>query len=408
MVAEPVSATWNTLEQFYLQASSFASNQLEKVSHKLKDLDLYQYNPFQYEPEPKAITKSESIIDIVERHKVKCSIFTVGLGVGAIWYGIRANQRGKSRKKPRRRVQKLANGARKDVILVVGSPAEPLTRLIALDFERRGFIVYVSIMDEKDAKYIESNPITDDINYLNLTEGDSFEYPIGKFRQLFQVPVTPFVGAESHTMELAAVVFTPNLYFPLGPIENISMTSWAKLNDKFMVYLRLMSSGLVDLIRHHKSNTIAITPNITSSLNIPYHGPESMFQSSIESVFTTLSREVRQHGVSVTIVKLGNILILTSPLGAKTSNIVNAEIRGWSEDIKSLYSTSFTRSQFKATPIRSTGRGTTLRQLYHVLFDLAYSGSKNNPPVVYCGTGARSYSWISALFPPFLLQWIFS
>ena len=54
------------------------------------------------------------------------------------------------------------------MILIVGSPTEPLTRFIAIDFEKRGFIVYLTLLDNNDIKYIESNPISDGINYLNF------------------------------------------------------------------------------------------------------------------------------------------------------------------------------------------------------------------------------------------------
>ena len=43
----------------------------------------------------------------------------------------------------KRRAKKASNGARLEVVVVAGSPSEPLVRSISLDLERRGFIVYI-------------------------------------------------------------------------------------------------------------------------------------------------------------------------------------------------------------------------------------------------------------------------
>lgn len=43
----------------------------------------------------------------------------------------------------KRRAKKASNGARLEVVVIAGSPSEPLVRSISLDLERRGFIVYI-------------------------------------------------------------------------------------------------------------------------------------------------------------------------------------------------------------------------------------------------------------------------
>ncbi|WEJ94025.1 hypothetical protein PSN45_001503 [Yamadazyma tenuis] len=409
MVAEPVQATLDTLGYFYGRASDFLSSQAEA----LQQIDFKQYD-LRSDSTRNQFTRKSSLLDVIYKHKGKIGLLTVGIGIGAFYY---YNQFQPAHKlglkpaynmppKPKRRVPKLANGARQDVVLVVGSPTEPLTRLIALDFERRGFIVYLTILDEKDLKYIESNPITNDINYLNLTNSYSFESQLNKFNHLLQVPVVPFAGAEAHNLKLRAVVFTPNLYYPIGPIENITVASWTKITDRLSVYLKLFSSGLIQLIRLQESKTILITPSITSALNLPYHSPESLLQNALQGLFTTLSREIRQHNLQVTQVRLGNISVSSnSNTSLKTSSIINAEIKSWNEDIKLLYSRSFTKSQFRSSPIKSSGKGTNLRDLYHVLFDLIYP-KKTNPQVVYCGTGSQIYDWISSLLPVSFVSWI--
>ncbi|ODV81225.1 DUF1776-domain-containing protein [Suhomyces tanzawaensis NRRL Y-17324] len=413
MVAEPVQATLQTIEHFYNQTSQFVSSQQDKLAHSGYIDKLAHLNPFSSESPASSETLGyvsrrqlalpERMIENFTKHKhLYMSILTVGLGAGCYyWNQVRPGINVKEQPRSKRRAPKLANGARRDVILIIGSPTEPLTRLIALDFEKRGMIVYLTILDEKDRRFVESNPITDDINYFNLSETTSLESQLGKFQQLLELPVVPFPGAEPHNLRLVSVVFTPSLYFQAGPIENISIGTWAKINERILLYTTLFSSGLIALIRNQESKTILINPNIISTLNMPYHSPETMYQNSMKHLFTALARELSPQGLSVTQVRLGNLHISNQSRasGLKISNLVNSEVRSWDPQMKELYAEKFSKTEFKSNPIRASGgRGTSLRELYHTLFDLTY-GKGRNSSVVYCGAGARSYDLVTRIFP---------
>lgn len=404
MVAEPVQATLQTLNYYYQTASKFVSDKVDQ----LPEFDLAKLNPVQTHIDYG--TREESVVERINNNKVILTVLTVGIGAGCWYYGNRSSHWKKfleASKPAKRRVPKLANGARLDVVLVVGSPTEPLTRLIALDFERRGFIVYLTILDETDMKYTETNTITEDINYLNLVNSFSFDRQLNEFHQLLRIPIVPFPGAAAHTLRLVGVVFTPHLHYPIGPVENVTVASWTKILERLAVYPKLFSSGLIQLIRLQKSKTILISPSITSTLNLPYHGPESLLQNALQSLFSTVSKEISQHKLSVTQVKLGNISVLANGNSAsKKKSIINSEINGWNDDMRTLYSSSFSKTQNKAIPIQSLLKGTNLRALYHLLFDLIYS--KANPPVMYFGAGARIYEWIYCLFPTSFLLWVLS
>ncbi|KAK6202943.1 uncharacterized protein RJT21DRAFT_83597 [Scheffersomyces amazonensis] len=429
MVAEPVHATIETLSYLYGKASDFISTNHDNIVNselfdqlsQLVNISQHDINihisPSVRKPPPTRFVSG--ISENVKHHKLQyLTIFTIGLGTASyVWYEkvykpalLHQSKKDSSNQRYKRRVPKLSNGARADVVLVIGSPTEPLTRLIALDFEKRGFIVYLTILDDKDFKYAESNPITDDINYLNLNESASFESQLIKFNHLLELPVIPFPGAEAHNLKLKAIVFAPSLYFPIGPIENITVSTWSRLQDKIFIYLKLFSSGLIQLSRDQASKIIFIYPSIISSLSIPYHSPETLFQNQLRNLFTTLTREVHQHGLSVTQVRLGNLQISSqrnNTSNDRISTLVNSEIKAWDDDIKDLYAKSFSQSQFKSNPIKSTGgKGTSLRELYHTLFDLIYSTKRRNPAIVYCGTGARSYDIISRIFPESWIEWL--
>lgn len=414
MVAEPVQATVETLRSAYSKVTDFWSYSLEQ----LPDLSTFKNSGvFQYftTTKPSNPLLSRDLIGSLkqkyEDHKYEViSVLTLGLGVAGYYYYAKRSIAPYRNRQNKRRVPKLANGARRDVVLVVGSPTEPLTRLLAIDFEKRGFIVYLTILDDKDLRYIQSNGITDDINYLNLNESENFGIAIQKFCQLLKVKVVPFPGADAHLLKLSAVVFTPNLYFPLGPIENIPMTSWTKLQDKLLIYFKIIGLGLLDLVRDQRSKVIGIVPTIVSSLNLPYHAPEIILQNSLKNLFSVLSKELKPQGIHVTQIRLGNLNLsstrsLPASKATRVSNIVEAEVRSWSEDMRSVYGKDFQKAQARLNPLGSSLKHKGLRDLHHLLFDLIFSKSKN-PLVVYYGTGARSYERIASFLPTRVLELI--
>ena len=75
---------------------------------------------------------------------------------GTIYYIVK---RKSSRRK--RRAKRAANGARLEVVVLAGSPAEPITRSLSLDLERRGFIVYVVCNTIEEEMIVQNESRTD-------------------------------------------------------------------------------------------------------------------------------------------------------------------------------------------------------------------------------------------------------
>ncbi|KAI5962354.1 uncharacterized protein KGF55_003430 [Candida pseudojiufengensis] len=415
MVAEPVQATVQTLNRLITQTNDFINTQQEKLQHseiyeKLFNAD----NPIsiipQQAPKPKSNTTSlfDKILHRISERKVTYgTILAIGLGITCYKLHtiyLKSSQPDKFKK----RVPKLSNGARNDTILIIGSPTEPITRLIALDLEKRGFIVYLTILDNIDLKYIESNKLSDEVNYIDLTK-TSIENSISQFNQLLKTPVIPFERAEPHYLKLRSVIFAPSLYFPIGPIENIGINTWQKLNERLLTYLKLFSSGLIQLIRNQHSNLLLINSTNTSSLNVPYHAPETMLQNQLSNLFTTLTYELKQFGINVTQLKLGNISLSNQKINSNTriESLINSEIRAWTSEMKQFYGSNFSKNMFKSNKIKGIGgKGTSIKGLYHLIFELIYG--KHNPNVVYYGKGARLYNILSYLVPISWLSWYFN
>ena len=94
------------------------------------------------------------------RAVVAAVIAFVGTGAFIIWRRRRSDR-------AKRRAKRARNGSRTEVIVLAGSPHSPLTRSLSLEFERRGFIVYIPVnsLSEEQLIQSESKP---DIRPLSL------------------------------------------------------------------------------------------------------------------------------------------------------------------------------------------------------------------------------------------------
>jgi hypothetical protein len=94
-------------------------------------------------------------------HKLLTSAIIISFG-GLSYYVVKQKS---NRKK--RRAKKASNGARLEVVVIAGSPSEPIVRSISLDLERRGFIVYTVCNGIEDEIAVQ-NEARQDIRPLRL------------------------------------------------------------------------------------------------------------------------------------------------------------------------------------------------------------------------------------------------
>lgn len=85
---------------------------------------------------------------------------------GVIYYGVK---KGAGRKK--RRAKRAANGARLEVVVLAGSPADPITKALSQDLERRGFIVYI-VCNSEDEEALVHNESRSDVRPLLVDISD--------------------------------------------------------------------------------------------------------------------------------------------------------------------------------------------------------------------------------------------
>jgi hypothetical protein len=148
--------------------ADYVDKHLEKVANTLREaLSSSQWIPESARPKPppppprsftESISSSASVYaqlhSWVMRNKILTTVIVIAIG-GVTYHIIR---RKSDRKK--RRAKRAGNGARLEVVVIAGSPSEPLTRSISLDLERRGFIVYIvcNTIEEEVLVQNESRP----------------------------------------------------------------------------------------------------------------------------------------------------------------------------------------------------------------------------------------------------------
>lgn len=104
-------------------------------------------------PAPTAVSVStwESMQNWVGRNKL-----VTGLVVCVVGYATYRTVRYSKLIRKARRARRARNGGRLEVVVIAGSPSLPLTKSLALDLERRGFIVYVICNTIDDEVMVQS------------------------------------------------------------------------------------------------------------------------------------------------------------------------------------------------------------------------------------------------------------
>ena len=115
--------------------------------------------------------------DWVMRNKILTGSLLLTAGVST--YMIISRRKDYGRK---RRAKRANNGARLEVIVLAGNPNEPITRSLALDLERRGFVVYV-VCNTIEEEVIVQNEGRSDIRPLMIDIADA-RIPCYPFRRI--------------------------------------------------------------------------------------------------------------------------------------------------------------------------------------------------------------------------------
>ena len=88
------------------------------------------------------------------RAVVAAVVAFIGTGAFIIWRRRRTDR-------AKRRARRAKNGSRTEVVVLAGSPHSPLTRSLAQELERRGFIIYIPVSNLSEEQLVQSESRAD-------------------------------------------------------------------------------------------------------------------------------------------------------------------------------------------------------------------------------------------------------
>ncbi|GKT92037.1 DUF1776-domain-containing protein [Colletotrichum tofieldiae] len=370
------------------------------------------------------MSRYERVHGWVKEHKLLTGVIVAVVGVVAY-----RSYRSSRFCKKTRRAKRARNGGRLEVVVIAGSPALPLTRSLSLDFERRGFIVYIVCNAEEDESMVHSLARPDILPLtIDTTDPPRAGAAIDSFAQYLQSPHAPAPRTKPNHLQLKSVILIPSLNYQTSPIATIPPSSFADLFNTHLLHPILTIQAFLPLLTTRLSppgekwtppKVLVFTPSIISSINPPFHAPEATVSSALSAFTEVLTAELRPLGIPVTHMQLGTFDFTgfqpakhTHPSqrglleGAPGIDADATETLMWPENARHAYGRNFV---MQSTSAISAGRirglkGSSLRQLHNAVFDVI-DGSITSG-TVRVGLGASVYGFVGRWVPRGLVSWM--
>ncbi|EPE06194.1 hypothetical protein F503_03023 [Ophiostoma piceae UAMH 11346] len=370
-----------------------------------------------------------------------------------------------------RRALRAKNGARCEVIIIAASPILPVTQSLALDLERRGYVIYIvcgSAEDEQAVRHMSRSDIKP--LSIDITDTANATTALERFALYLHAPHAAVPGARRSHLQLTGIILIPSLNYQTSPIATIPPANFADLFNTHLLHPILSIQLFLPLLTARtalqpgekpvsllsaatnaatsislpnislgKASTpaapapaptppsekipvptppkvLVFTPSIISSVNPPFHAPESTVCSALTAFTEVLAAELRPLAIPVTHIQLGTFDFSGfAPARSVTAHrsisgrmpLPAAETLSWSEPARHVYGRNFTA---QSTSALGSGRairgiqGTAMRDLHHAVFDVL-DGSNTNA-VVRVGLGANIYGFVGTFVPRGLVAWM--
>ncbi|KAK1598382.1 uncharacterized protein LY79DRAFT_624024 [Colletotrichum navitas] len=371
-----------------------------------------------------AMGRFERVHGWVKENKVLTGVIVAVVGVVAY-----RSYRSSRFCKKTRRAKRARNGGRLEVVVIAGSPALPLTRSLSLDFERRGFIVYIVCNAQEDESMVHSLARPDILPLtIDTTDPPRAGAAIDSFAQYLQSPHAPAPRTRPNHLQLKSVILIPSLNYQTSPIATIPPSSFADLFNTHLLHPILTIQAFLPLLTTRLSppgekwtppKVLVFTPSIISSINPPFHAPEATVSSALSAFTEVLTAELRPLGIPVTHMQLGTFDFTgfqpakhSHPSqrglleGAPGIDADATETLMWPENARHAYGRNFV---MQSTSAISAGRirglkGSSLRHLHNAVFDVI-DGSITSG-TVRVGLGASVYGFVGRWVPRGLVSWM--
>ncbi|EXJ57137.1 hypothetical protein A1O7_07481 [Cladophialophora yegresii CBS 114405] len=363
--------------------------------------------------------------------KNRTAIAVVLAFAGTTIYLVHRRRRSHARK---RRAKKLPNGAKKEIVVLACSTFhDALTRSLAVDLERRGYVVYVTVSSTEEDSLVQQEA-KQDLRPLWIDLTSTVPNPA--------VDVHPNLEAIrdhiTRNMTLAGLVVFPGCSgYSEGPLALLPPSDIVDTINTRLVAPVLTVQQFLPLLANHSTDpkapaSIVIAyPSIPNSLAPPRQVPECLVTSSLSALAHSLRREISAASANITVseLKLGNFdmgSVSTSPWARGTTPTQSTLGASGSSSSALTHSSTHSHSQSHwhssqraAHQRKSLGqrssliRGSSAREFHNAVFDalappqtfrpFGYASlefaSSRRAEVVFVGSGARMYDLVGKIFP---------
>ncbi|KAI2638445.1 DUF1776-domain-containing protein [Xylaria nigripes] len=428
-----LSSVPNHLRQYTGEVADFVDKAVDKAAVSVREtLASSPWIPDYARPKPPSpppvaiVSPStwERMGNWVVRHKVLSGAFICLVG-----YVTYRTVRHTRLLRKARKAKRAKNGGRVEVVVIAGSPSLPLTKSLALDLERRGFIVYIVCNTIEDEVMVQNMSRVDIRGFsIDIADPSSASSSVERFAAFLQTPHVAVPNTKPYYLTFTSVILIPSLHYQTSPIATIPPSSFADLFKTHLLqpiltiqaFLPLLTSRL-SLLPSTQGNTaekaavqtpkvLVFTPSIISSINPPFHAPEATVCSALSAFTDVLTAELRPLDVPVTHLQLGTF-DFTGFVPARGNMNPGSlppyvETQQWPEAAQLAYARNY-RSQ--SSSVISAGRirglrGSSLRDLHTAVFDVM-DGSESRS-VVRVGLGAGLYGLVGRWAPRSLVAWM--
>ncbi|KAL1303699.1 hypothetical protein AAFC00_007051 [Neodothiora populina] len=361
---------FDVARQQYNELADGIERHFEHVATQLKDWIPQQtkQTPPPPPPPPRRLLPAsywQSVQRWVSRNTAMSAGIAAFVGTGAVLLFIQRQAHYK-----KRRARRSSGGARTEVVVISGSPSSPLTLALALDLERRGFIVYFVTSSAEDEQHIRGQSRVDLLPLnLDLVHPSTAQEQVSRFRNFLSRHHHAFHGAPAHALSLAGIIIVPETTATAEPIYATSPEAWSTaLNAKILSTI-MTTQSLLPLATEFKSRILFLTPSIVPSLRLPYHSVQSTVSGALDGFTATLAAELASANIPVCNFRLGNI----GTPGGKHRKDDNRLIRG-----------------------------SSMRKVHDSVFDALHA--KRPSRTWYVGRGSMVYDLIGAWMPSALVN----
>lgn len=381
----------------------------------------------------------------VSKHRTAIAIVVAFTGTTV--YLIHRRKKAHARK---RRAKKLPNGAKKEmVVLACSTFHDALTRSLALDLERRGYVVYVTVSSTEEDSLVQQeakadlrplwidltstvpNPAVDVHPNLEpirdlLTQSSSSRPSSPGPAAAAGRRSTTTSGSSMGNMTLAGIILFPGCSgYSEGPLALLPPSDVVDTINTRLASPVLTLQQFLPLLANHSTDpktpsaVVVAYPSIPHSLAAPRQIPECLVTSSLSALASSLRREIHAAGANITVteLKLGNFDMGSVPSSSSPPSRHAPPGSSSSSALTHSQQSHWHSSQRAALQRRSLGqrgliRGSSAREFHNAVFDalappqtfkafgaFEWTASRRHADVVFVGSGARVYDLVGRFVP---------